>query len=63
MKYVLLFCADGEEASRFESLTGKARAAQFAKVGAWFAAHASRIKGGKQLAHPKQALLERRLHR
>lgn len=55
MKYVLLFCADADAARFFENLTEEDRAAQYAKVGAWFAANASKIKGGKQLAHPTTA--------
>lgn len=55
MKYVLLFCAEADDVSRFEKLTGESRAAQYAKVGAWFAANASKIKGGNQLAHPTTA--------
>ena len=55
MKYVLLFCAEADDVQRFEQLTGDARAAQYAKVGAWFAANRSKITGGNQLAHPTTA--------
>jgi hypothetical protein len=55
MKYVLLFAAGGEDASRFDAMTEDERAAGFARVGAWFAANQSRIIGGRQLAHPTTA--------
>ena len=35
MKYVLLFCAEGDDVHRFEALTEEERQAQLARVGAW----------------------------
>jgi len=55
MKYVLMFCADGDDVQRFASMTDADRAAQFEKVGAWFAENQARIIGGRQLAAPQSA--------
>jgi len=55
MKYVLLFCAEGEDIARFETLTPEQLADQHARVGAWFAAHQAKIRGGNQLAPPPSA--------
>jgi hypothetical protein len=55
MKYVLLFCADGDDVRRFETMSDAERADQYARVGAWFAEHRARITGGKQLALPNTA--------
>jgi len=55
MKYVLMFVAEGDDVDRFDKMTEEARAAQYAQVGAWFAANAKKIVGGRQLAHPTTA--------
>ena len=55
MKYVLLFCADGDDVRRFATMSEPERADQLARVGAWFAGHSSRITGGRQLALPNTA--------
>jgi hypothetical protein len=55
MKYVLLFCADGDDVGRFATMSEAERADQFARVGAWFAEHRARITGGQQLAWPQSA--------
>jgi hypothetical protein len=55
MKYVLMFCADGEDVKRFAEMSEQERAAQFARVGAWFGEHRSKIIGGRQLAPPPTA--------
>ena len=55
MKYVLLFCADGDDVRRFAAMSEAERADQFARVGAWFAEHRARITGGQQLAWPQSA--------
>ena len=47
MKYVLMFCADGDDVRRFATMTAAERAAQFEKVGAWFAENQARIIGGR----------------
>ena len=52
MKYVLMFCADGDDVQRFATMSDADRAAQFEKVGAWFAENQARIIGGRQLAAP-----------
>src|SRR3954452_4175985 len=55
MKYVLLFCADGDDTARFARMSDEDRAAQYSRVGAWFADHASKITGGNQLGWPANA--------
>ena len=55
MKYVLMFCADGEDVDRFAAMSDQERAAQYERVGAWFAENQSRIIGGRQLAAPPTA--------
>ena len=55
MKYVLMFCADGDDVRRFATMTDAERAAQWEKVGAWFAENRARIVGGRQLAAPQTA--------
>ena len=55
MKYVLLFCAEGADVARFEKMTEKQVAEQYAKVGAWFSENQARITGGNQLAPPEAA--------
>ena len=55
MKYVLMFCAGGEDARRFDGMNDDERAAQYARVGAWFAENRHKITGGNQLVHPTTA--------
>jgi len=55
MKYVLLFCAEGDAIDRFSRMTPEELAAQEKRVGEWFAEHGSRITGGKRLAPPQSA--------
>jgi hypothetical protein len=55
MKYVLLFCAEAEDARRFEAMTGEQQSGQAAAVEAWFAENGSKIRGGNQLADPSTA--------
>jgi hypothetical protein len=55
MRYVLMFCADGADTERFARMTDEDRAAQYARVGAWFAEHRSQITGGNQLGWPTNA--------
>ena len=55
MRYVLLFCANGTDTERFARMTEEDRAAQYARVGSWFAEHGSKITGGNQLGWPTNA--------
>jgi len=55
MKYVLMFCSDGEDTARFQRMTDEDRAAQYARVGAWFAEQRQRITSGNQLGWPTNA--------
>ena len=56
MKYVLLFCGTKEDQARFEEgLAPDEMAAQYARVGAWFAEHGSKIRSTEQLASPAMA--------
>jgi hypothetical protein len=55
MKYVLMFCAEGDDVGRFERMTEEQRAAQLASVGAWFADNGPKIVGGRRLADPETA--------
>jgi hypothetical protein len=55
MKYVLMFCADGDDVQRFATMSDADRAVQLDKVGAWFAENQARIIGGRQLAAPQTA--------
>ena len=55
MKYVLMFCSDGEDTARFARMSDEDRAAQYARVGQWFAEHRSKITGGNQLGWPTNA--------
>lgn len=55
MKYVLLFAATGDDVARFDSMSAEDRAAQYARVGEWFARNGPKIRGGNQLAHPTTA--------
>jgi hypothetical protein len=55
MRFVLLFCADGEDTDRFARMSDEDRAAQYARVGEWFEEHKSRITGGNQLGWPTNA--------
>ncbi len=55
MKYVLLFCAEGDDIARFAALTPEQLADQNARVGAWFAEHSAEITGGNPLAPPASA--------
>ena len=54
VKYVLMFCADGEDVDRLAAMSDQERAAQYERVGAWFAENQSRIIG-RQLAAPPTA--------
>lgn len=55
MRFVLMFCADGEDTARFARLSDEDRAAQYARVTEWFAEHRSKITGGNQLGWPMNA--------
>jgi hypothetical protein len=55
MKYVLFFCADGDDVERFAKMSDQERADQYARVGAWFGEHHARITGGNQLGAPEMA--------
>ena len=55
MKYVLLFCAEGDDVRRFDNLSPEELADQMARVGTWFAEHGSRIIEANQLAPPQAA--------
>ncbi|MDQ6921841.1 MAG: YciI family protein [Candidatus Dormibacteraeota bacterium] len=55
MKYVLMFCADGDDVARFEAMSQQELAAQYEQVGRWFAENGSKITGGNQLAAPSLA--------
>jgi hypothetical protein len=55
VKYVLMFCADGDDVARFEAMRPEDLAAQYEKVGRWFAENGSKITGGNQLAAPRLA--------
>jgi hypothetical protein len=55
MKYVLMFCSDGEDTARFARMSDEDRAAQYQRVGAWFAEHGPKITGGNQLGWPTNA--------
>jgi hypothetical protein len=52
MKYVLMFCAQGDDVDRFEAMSQEERASQYERVGHWFGENRSRITGGNQLAAP-----------
>jgi hypothetical protein len=55
LKYVLMFCADGDDVARFEAMSQQELAAQYEQVGRWFAENGSKITGGNQLAAPSLA--------
>jgi len=55
MKYVLLFAATGDDVARYDNMSAEDRAAQYARVGEWFARNGAKIRGGNQLAHPTTA--------
>jgi hypothetical protein len=55
MKYVLLFCGTDADAAAFAALSPDELRARYAKVGAWFQEHGSRIKYADQLAAPATA--------
>jgi hypothetical protein len=55
LKYVLMFCADGDDVGRFAAMSPEQLAAQYEQVGRWFAENRSRITGGNQLAEPRLA--------
>jgi hypothetical protein len=55
MKYVLMFCAQGDDVDRFDGMSQEERASQYERVGRWFAENHSRIVGGNQLAAPALA--------
>jgi hypothetical protein len=55
MKYVLLFCGTEADAAAFAALTPDELRERYAKVGAWFAEHRSRIGATDQLQPPETA--------
>jgi hypothetical protein len=55
MKYVLLFCAEGDDIAKFASQTPEQLADQHARVGAWWSGAGAKITGGRQLAPPQSA--------
>jgi hypothetical protein len=55
LKYVLMFCAEGDDVSRFEAMSPEEQADQYQRVGRWFAENGGRITGGNQLAAPRLA--------
>ena len=55
MKYVLLFAATGDDVAMFDNMSAADRAAQYARVGEWFAQNGAKIRGGNQLGHPTTA--------
>ena len=55
MKYVLLFCGTDADAAAFAALSPDELRARYAKVGAWFQEHGSKIKYADQLAPPTTA--------
>ncbi|HKD98059.1 MAG TPA: YciI family protein [Micromonosporaceae bacterium] len=55
MKYVLLFCGTEQDAAAFAALTPDQLRERYAEVGAWFAAHRSRIGATDQLQGPETA--------
>jgi hypothetical protein len=55
MKYVLLFCGTDEDAARFAALSPEQLKASYARVGAWWQEHQSKILGGEQLQPPNTA--------
>jgi len=55
MRYVLMFCAEGDDIARYAAMSPDEVAAQYAKVGAWFGENQARITGGNQLAPPEAA--------
>jgi hypothetical protein len=55
MKYVLLFCGTDEDAAAFAALTPDQLRERYAKVGAWFAGHRSKIGATDQLQGPDTA--------
>ncbi len=63
MKYVLLFFAEGDDVARDAAMSQDQVAAQYAKVGAWFAENGPRITGGNQLSPPEAATTANRAER
>lgn len=56
MKYILLFCGTAEDQANYqEHLTEAQMAEAYARVGAWFATHRSKIRDSEQLAAPSTA--------
>jgi hypothetical protein len=55
VKYVLLFCGSDEDAAAFEAMARDELKARYAEVGAWFAAHQSKIGATGQLQGPQTA--------
>ena len=60
MRYVLLFCGTDEDARAFAALTPDQLRAQYAKVGAWWQEHQSKIVSGEQLQPPQSATTVRK---
>jgi hypothetical protein len=60
MRYVLLFCGTDEDAKAFASLSPEQLQAQYAKVGAWWQEHQSKIVSGEQLQPPQSATTVRK---
>jgi hypothetical protein len=52
LKYVLMFCAEGDDIGRFDAMSPEEQADQYERVGRWFAENGGRITGGNQLAAP-----------
>jgi hypothetical protein len=55
VKYVLLFVDTPEFAAELEAMGPQDRARAYQKVQEWFAANASRIRGGNKLRAPETA--------